>query len=940
MLRRVKITLLLFAASLGWLHATTIPVPTASDSDGDGLDDYVEVQLGLHPFDPTDGLSDEDGDGLPLAQEVQASTDPTKADTDGDGYSDREELLAETDPLNPASHPSPRAPSAIPAGQRTVQLTRQALNLLKNGDFSAPLKLARSAAAGNGYFGGAFKWDYQAAGAVTGWSAYKGTYIESWSSQGNQFIELDASKGHYGIKQRLYTLRSGGYLLHWRQCGRGSAQAGKNAYWATVTDSAGKELARLDVASTPATAWSVATLAFSLTEEQAAAGITVNFVPVLNSTFGCLIDDVSLVSAMLEVDADRDGIISAGETPAVGKPWRLWINDDADAGDYQENGADVPEQPMRWYTDDGDDTISHAPSYTTHYNNFAEKGIQGQRDLVDFFPLNLAIAEVLRLLPTTDGYRYRLRQPEFAVNIALTSLTPTEVRKIHTTPNLMAFGLDLASGVNKAEVLNLDKDGSLELPEAWLARIEKVGHGVILLEGRGASPSPLELQVTKGGKVVTSIPLKIAVDNVTNMFRHIDLTRICTDTTGREVLAPPGNARPTNTGSPVGLPDEESSDKWIVFIHGYNVDCDRGKGWQAETFKRLYALGSKARFVGVTWYGDTGFDYHKAVFHAFQTGDALVPELGFLDIGKTTIMAHSLGNMVASHALQESKLIPQRYLMVNCAVAAEAYGYNDANQAQEMTEESWLGYNPRLFASNWCNLPFPAGDRRSDITWAYRFLSITQGRYAINCYSGGDEVVKCPDTLKNAGLWEDIYRWGEGAWKTQELLKGNSSLPALTVANRQGGWGFNSSWDTNNFWAWPPLRQTMSPEDTLKYVTNDQLIVRPFFRPFLESSLHYGVGMLHHTEWALDRQNTWYDLLARGIPASTYAAGGIYLPTIKASDEPIVNYNLEERGRTGAWPEEGHTSKYTKSRWLHSDFKNVALPYVHPFFSYVIEQSQ
>jgi hypothetical protein len=388
------------------------------------------------------------------------------------------------------------------------------------------------------------------------------------------------------------------------------------------------------------------------------------------------------------------------------------------------------------------------------------------------------------------------------------------------------------------------------------------------------------------------------------------------------------------------LPDDESSDKWVVFIHGYNVDCDKAKGWQAETFKRLYAMGSKARFVGVTWYGDTGLDYHKAVFQAFQTGDALIESLGFLDFSNTSIMAHSLGNMVASHALQESKLTPHRYLMINAAVAAEAFGYNNGQQAKEMTEDSWRPYNPRLFASEWHTLPFPEGDRRRLVKWRERFISITQGRYAINCYSSGDEVAKCPDTMTNAGLWEDIYRWGEGAWKTQELLKGNYSLPALTVSERQGGWGFNSDWDTNNIWAWPPIRQTMSPEDTVKYITNEYLIARPFFRPFQEISLHYGVGMLHQTEWALDKKNTWYSLLARGIPASTFAAGGIPLLSQNTADEPITNYDLEKWGRSKAWPEQGHGSKDNNQRWLHSDFKNVALPYVHPFFTYMIEQTR
>jgi hypothetical protein len=937
MLKGVKTTLLcLLTASSCWLHAAA-PSTSPLEPPSDLAPASTGTPPGLGPEDLDQRLSDEDGDGLTLVEELLAGTDPTNADTDDDGYSDREELLLGTDPTNPNDPPRPKPVPGLPP--RTVQLTRQALNLLKNGDFATPLKLNRSAGTGSGYFGGAFKWDYLAAGSVTGWSAYQGTQIEAWSNQGNQFIELDASKGHYGIKQRLTTLRAGGYLLHWNQCGRGSPKAGKNAYWVSVTDTAGKSIARSDISTQSSAGWSAATLAFSLTTEQAATGVTVNFVPVANTTYGCLIDNVSLVSATLEVDANRDGVISAGEAPAAGKPWRLWINDDRDAGDFQSNDADVPGRPP--VVENTYPVGENGPLITDKtYNNFTEPAIQGQRDLTDFFPLNLAIAEVIRLLPTADGYRYRLRQPDYAVNVVLTALTPVEARKIHTTPNLMVFGTDLTSGVDKAAVLNLDKSGNLELPVDWVTRIEKLGHGVVLLEGRGGSPRPLELQVTKGGQVVASVPLKIAVSNVTDMFRHIDLTRICTDTSGRNLLTPPGDARATNIGSPSGLPDDESSDKWVVFLHGYNVDCDKAKGWQAETFKRLYAMGSKARFVGVTWYGDTGLDYHKAVFQAFQTGDALIESLGFLDFSNTSIMAHSLGNMVASHALQESKLTPHRYLMINAAVAAEAFGYNNGQQAKEMTEDSWRPYNTRLFATEWHNLPFPAGDRRRLITWRERFLSITQGRYAINCYSTGDEVAKCPEDMTNAGLWEDIYRWGEGAWKTQELLKGNFSLPALTVSERQGGWGFNSDWDTDNIWAWPPIRQTMSPEDTTKYVTNEYLIVRPFFRRFQEVSLHYGAGMLHHTEWALDKKNTWYSLLARGIPASTFAAGGIPLLKENISDEPIENYNLEAKGRGNNWPTQGHNNERIQNRWLHSDFKNVALPYVHPFFGYIITQTK
>jgi len=294
MLKGVKTALLfLLTASSCWLHAAS-PSTSPLELPSSPAPASTETPPGLGPEDLEARLSDEDGDGLTLVEELLAGTDPTNADTDGDGYSDREELLLGTDPTNPNDPPRPKPAPGLPP--RTVQLTRQPLNLLQNGDFATPLKLNRSAGAGSGYFGGAFKWDYLAAGSVSGWSAYQGTQIEAWSNQGNQFIELDASKGNYGIKQRLTTLRAGGYLLHWNQCGRSSSQAGKNAYWVSVTDAAGQTIVRTDIAAQSSAGWSAATLAFSLTAEQAAAGVTVNFVPVANTTYGCLIDNVSLVT--------------------------------------------------------------------------------------------------------------------------------------------------------------------------------------------------------------------------------------------------------------------------------------------------------------------------------------------------------------------------------------------------------------------------------------------------------------------------------------------------------------------------------------------------------------------------------------------------------------------------------------------------------------------
>lgn len=68
------------------------------DSDGDGLLDREEAEIGTDPFNP-----DTDGDGLSDYEEVRIhKTDPLNPDSDYDGLTDGAEVLVyKTNPLNP-----------------------------------------------------------------------------------------------------------------------------------------------------------------------------------------------------------------------------------------------------------------------------------------------------------------------------------------------------------------------------------------------------------------------------------------------------------------------------------------------------------------------------------------------------------------------------------------------------------------------------------------------------------------------------------------------------------------------------------------------------------------------------------------------------------------------------------------------------------------------
>jgi hypothetical protein len=74
------------------VHGLELYTINGTDSDGDGVQDWVEARLNA-------GL-DSDGDGLSDDDELRLGTNILLADTDGDGLSDLGEVNAGTDPLN------------------------------------------------------------------------------------------------------------------------------------------------------------------------------------------------------------------------------------------------------------------------------------------------------------------------------------------------------------------------------------------------------------------------------------------------------------------------------------------------------------------------------------------------------------------------------------------------------------------------------------------------------------------------------------------------------------------------------------------------------------------------------------------------------------------------------------------------------------------------
>ena len=847
----------------------------------------------LNPGDlsPLPAVVDTDGDGLDDELEAALGTDLLSPDTDGDGWDDLTELINGTDPCDPHDFPRGETIDVTGAGAAGNPALR-----LKVNELLTARRLAASSSSNS----------------PTGTADFFLRYY---------FLPSDLSD--LAVEIRRGDLKAGTFMLIWRHRLNWNPLGIEQRYVVSIRRDDGKTIAEWTTPAPVGMAWDYAGLSFKLQAADEGHQLTLSLTPEGGAHLGYDLREFTAVPVGIEADINRDGVIATNERPAEGKPLRHWLNDDDDAGECQER-ADVPGLP---------------PSQADH----AHLGIDGLRDLVDFLPINLNLAQVTELLKPSQGFRYFISNPDRAVQAVMTGLTPATAGSLHRDPTVRCFGPKLDGAPAAAEVLMPDKDGRIEIPADFLERIHALGHGVMLLEGARPSVRPLRLEIFKDGKAVAGFDQPLAIVPVETMYRHVNLTRAACDYSGRPAQVKRAG-RPQQIGDPPGLPDAETHDRWVVLIHGYNVSGDVARGWHAETFKRLYVLGSNARFVGLTWNGDTGLDYHRAVYHAFQTGDEVPHALGFLDASRTLLVAHSLGNVVACQAVQAG-FTPSRYFMLNAALPIESIAGDSTSpqQAAEMTEVSWRAYERRLFASDWARLQ-PPGDQHASYTWLNAFERVRTTAIATNCYSTGEDVTNCPREMVSASVLATLWSGRAidyGVWKTQELLKGvgwGRSLAAIAMERSQGAWGFNPAW-RGRYVSNGPTKgagghyDKLTPEEAAR-LTSAQLLRDPFFRPFDEGWLHQ--PRAPRPSPLLDSPHIRYDLLARAIPAMTFAAGAA--PIAAAG---VSNYDLELQGRRsdGSWPAEGHGGNRTAGRWLHSDYKNVALPYVSPLFLRMIQDA-
>ena len=902
-----KTFLALFCVSICFLFRIQLGAATLSenllrDQDGDHISDAVEISLGLNPLDKADGLSDADYDGLCLADEINAGTNPNKADSDDDGISDYDEWVNDT--AAAASFTTTMQTSRPMPPAKLSQQLKAPKNWLANSKINLTTRLKLTSQA---KFGDQIA-QWTDLPSLEGWEPSRGTSLQVWQLNDNQFLCIGN-----GIKQPLKNIKNGSYILKWKHRQSANNSAMKN-YQVKVSTATGKIIYINNFQPADTEEWEDISTEFRINNAEIGQRLWLSLTPNSGVPSTVFVDDIYLVQAGFNVDIDRNGKIEAGEGPHGRVPFYFWINNDTDNKDFSGN--------------DWDTTLSSEA-------DFNDNKINSLRDLIDFFPVSLHFAEAIKAYPPDGQTRYIISQADGAVNIVFTGLNASNAGSFNQKINPDIYGDTFDQPWSKAEVHPINS--SIELSESQILRIINHGEMIIMVEGRKETRAPLVFKIEKAGKKCLEVTLPLHLDDVERMYRHINLRDVVTTYDGKKIYDNPTDyGRATEIEIPSGWPDSQTSKKYFIFVHGFHVNAQEARGWNNEMFKRFYVSGSQARYIGVTWRGDTAPDYHEAVFRAFQTGDALAKKLlSFVD-GPITLAGHSLGNAVVGNAIQRGNLDAQSYLAINAAIPAEAYSSNctTLTQRQNMTELNWRKYDANLYASYWNEL-FPSNDARSKLTWRNQFNK--SQKIISNFYSGGDEVIAKANSVTEASIVKLVFSQGfnfsDNAWKYQELIKGlswYSSVASVFMDRRQAGWAFNDDW-----WLWADANEGSKVKYTpsqARTISNSRLITKPFFDYFSEREILSNQKNVGSTRAA--EPKVIYDLLARGIPAMTYATGVMSL-----NDQVKFNYDLEFLGRsTTHWPTAGHEKPSQKQRWLHSDIKNVALPIIYPTFQMMVSQ--
>ena len=617
----------------------------------------------------------------------------------------------------------------------------------------------------------------------------------------------------------------------------------------------------------------------------------------------------TVVELDLVPDFDRDHKIDKNDEKKVvqQKTFYWWVNDDGDDGDCSSN-----------IVDQGHELQGRG-------NNHKDSKVNGRTELLDFFPVWTNIAQAKKLCDLAAKNEYG---PELTLKLNSSGFGYVQTGELTKEDAGSFLWKDSAVAGDPNKLLHeasVRSDKNEEFQKKYLEVVEKAADkGILMVEGRGKA-ARMQLELCRDKTPLISVSLKCDVREVGDMICTLNLC----------------GKSGTFAQCKIDDSDFQMGDKTVVYLHGFKVSEDYAAGWNEDAFKRLYQSGSNAKFVGVAWPGievgssEPGLYYHRCAYRAFQKAKefAELYKKHFAD-KKTVLMAHSLGNILVSSAIQDYEGVnPNCYFILNGAVPSEAYDesrYNPMGKVEQYlinfrwrkTEGEDSGYPLVSYCSEWHRLyendKTNSGKSRAELTWKGRFKDVCQrSKKVINYSSPGDEVFEI-STDENfsqiTGNRPTIHSYdaSQFCWQKQEVYKGVSAWDWMKDSD-EGGWGFNPKEGCSLRDADVNEEKRAYTKDNMKLIGEDELKNRLKEKPAFNvnpKAVFQGSAIV-----AKDEQDR---LLSCAIPAVSLAMGNATGETVGG----ITNKDLQTMRQQ--W---GRTDKRYQNRWLHCDLKDMAYFY-------------
>jgi alpha-tubulin suppressor-like RCC1 family protein len=401
-----------------------------------------------------------------------------------------------------------------------------------------------------------------------------------------------------------------------------------------------------------------------------------------------------LVPAELMVDANRDGQMSfddltirAADRTSDEKPYRFWLNDDHD----EERTVDGGDQEQDDYEGPPD------------FNNPA---LMCGRDLEDWSRLWISFKGIVGLVKS-PGVTFELGwKPSSGASAWSASDGQPGVK-------VMVHDSQAGAGVTEATYLSDKRAADTQAHGIWGGVIKPVnpiaGYVLpndflqfvteespylhLLFEGWTRGKGQLVIKIKKdGGTIGEYPPIDLALEDVKNMYETYSVGDV--EQGNMSVLSPVDynywpKDRPTLTPLPSGepfSPPPDETDTYILWVHGWNMSPFDKESFADTAFKRLFWQGYKGRFGTFRW-PTFFFGGDVPPAHHFDASEhrAWASSLGLLSLlndlnggrfkGNIRMMAHSMGNVVASEALRRSNSgqMVHTFIASQAAISAHCY---------------------------------------------------------------------------------------------------------------------------------------------------------------------------------------------------------------------------------------------------------------------------